>query len=90
MAQLRQDYQEFVDRDAEVVVIGPDNHQAFQAYWRTEALHFVGLADPTHTVARLYGQQSRLLKLGRLPALMVVDKTGRVAYKHHGLSLIHI
>ena len=90
MAQLRQDYQKFVDRDAEVVVVGPDDHQAFQAYWRREDLHFVGLADPTHTVGRRYGQESRLLKLGRLPALMIVNKAGRVVYKHYGSSISDI
>jgi peroxiredoxin Q/BCP len=90
MAQLRQNYQEFVDRDAEVVVVGPDNHQAFQTYWRREELQFVGLADPAHTVGRLYGQQSRLLRLGRLPALMVVDKSGHVVYKHYGSSMSDI
>ena len=90
MAQLRQNYQEFVDRDAEVVVVGPDNHQAFQNYWQREELQFVGLADPTHTVGRLYGQQSRLLRLGRLPALMVVDRSGHVVYKHYGSSMSDI
>jgi peroxiredoxin Q/BCP len=90
MAQLRQDYQKFVDRDAQVVVVGPDSQRAFRDYWRREDLHFVGLADPTHTVGRLYGQESRLLKLGRLPALMVVDKTGRVVYKHYGSSMSDI
>jgi peroxiredoxin Q/BCP len=90
MAQLRQDYQKFVEREAEVVVVGPDNHQAFQSYWRKEDLHFVGLADPTHTVGRLYGQESKLLKLGRLPALMVVDKAGHVVYKHYGSSMSDI
>jgi peroxiredoxin Q/BCP len=90
MAQLRQDYQKFVERDTEIVVVGPDNHEAFQAYWRKEDLQFVGLADPTHTVGRLYGQESRLLKLGRLPALMVVDKSGHVVYKHYGSSMSDI
>jgi peroxiredoxin Q/BCP len=48
---------------------------------------FVGLADPTHRVAKRYGRESRLLKLGRLPALMVVDKAGRVVYRHYGSSM---
>ena len=84
MAQLRQDYQQFVAREAEVVVVGPDSEQAFKDYWRKEALPFVGLADPTHEVARRYGQEVKLLKLGRMPALMILDKAGQVAYKHYG------
>jgi len=55
MAQLRQDYQEFVSREAEVVVVGPDDGTAFQNYWQKEGLRFIGLADPTHKVAGRYG-----------------------------------
>ena len=90
MAQLRQDYQEFVERDAEVVVVGPDSEQAFKDYWQKEELPYVGLADPTHTVAKRYGQEVKLLKLGRMPALMIIDKAGQVAYKHYGGSMSDI
>jgi peroxiredoxin len=90
MAQLRQDYQKFVERDAEIVVVGPDDRRAFRDYWRKEDLPFVGLADPTHAVARRYGQEVKLLKLGRMPALMVVDKGGQVVYTHYGRSMSDI
>ena len=90
MAQLRQDYQKYVDRDAEIVVVGPDGAQAFKDYWRREELPFVGLADPTHTVAKRYGQEVKLLKWGRMPALMVVGKDGQVAHKHYGGSMSDI
>jgi peroxiredoxin Q/BCP len=90
MAQLRQDYQEFVSREAEVVVVGPDDGTAFEDYWRKEDLPFIGLADPTHTVAGRYGQEVKLLKLGRMPALMVLDKTGRARHKHYGSAMSDI
>ena len=90
MAQLRQEYQGFVDRDAQVVVVGPDSGPAFKDYWQKEDLPFVGLADPTHSVAKRYGQEVKLLKLGRMPALMVIDKDGQVAYRHYGDSMSDI
>jgi peroxiredoxin len=90
MAQLRQGYQKFVDRDAEIVVVGPDGEQAFMDYWRKEELPFVGLADSTHTVAKRYGQEVKLLKLGRMPALLVIDKAGQVAYRHYGSAMSDI
>ena len=52
MAQLCQAYQEFMAHDAEVVVVGPDSASAFKDFWQREELPFVGLADPTHTVAQ--------------------------------------
>ena len=90
MAQLRQDHQEFVARDAQVVVIGPDGESAFRDFWQREDIPFVGLADPAHTVARRYGQEVKLLRMGRMPALMVIDKAGQVRYKHYGDAMSDI
>jgi peroxiredoxin len=90
MAQLRQDYAEFVARDAEVVVVAPEKLDAVQKYWQTEHLPFVGLSDPDHRIARLYGQQVKWLKWGRMPALAVIDKRGRVHYRHYGESMSDI
>lgn len=83
MAQLRQDYQQFVQRDAEIVIVGPEDRKAFTSYWQKEQIPFVGLPDPDHTVASRYGQEVKLLKFGRMPALMVVDKQGQVRYQHY-------
>jgi len=90
MAQLRRDYEQFMARDAEVVVIGPEDQKAFQEYWHKESLPFVGLADPTHAVADRYGQEVSLLKLGRMPALMVIDKAGEVRFQHHAGAMFDI
>src|SRR4030042_3049681 len=90
MAHVRQDYQQFVARDTEVVVIGPEDQKAFQDYWQKESLPFVGLADPAHTVANRYGQEGSLLKLGRMPALMVIDKAGEVRFQHHAGAMFDI
>jgi peroxiredoxin len=87
MAQLRQDYDAFVARGAEVIVVGPDDQDAFRAYWEREHLPFIGLANPDLGVLNLYKQQVRLLKFGRLPALVVIDKQGRITYQHYGSSM---
>ena len=90
MAQLRQDYAEFAKREAVILVIGPENPKAFRKYWAKEALPFIGLPDPKHRVARLYGQQVRWLKLGRMPALFVISKQGWLHYRHYGGSMSDI
>ena len=90
MAQLRRDYDRFVERDAEIIVIGPENKEAFANYWQKEKLPFVGLPDPKHTVLKLYGQEIKLFKLGRMPAQVVVDKTGQARYVHYGHSMSDI
>ena len=90
MAQLRQEYERFVEREAEIIVIGPEGQQAFADYWRKEDLPFVGLPDPKHTVLKLYGQEINLFKLGRMPAQVVVDKASQARYVHYGHSMSDI
>jgi len=90
MAQLRQDYEEFVRRQAQVVVVGPDDAEAFEAYWRQHDLPFVGLPDPKASVLKLYGQEVNLFKLGRMPAQVIVDKAGMARFVHYGHTMSDI
>jgi len=90
MAQLRQDFAKFAERDAEIIVVGPEKAKAFRDYWQKEQLNFVGLPDPKHTVLKRYGQEVKLFKLGRMPAQVIVDKQGQARYVHYGHSMSDI
>lgn len=90
MAQLRQDYQEFVDRKTEIVVAGPENAEAFKNYFEKNDLPFVGLPDPKASVLKLYGQEVNIFKLGHMPAQVVVDQQGVARFVHYGHSMSDI
>ena len=90
MARLCQDYKEFVKRDAEVIAIGPEDAETFAAYWRKENMLFPGLPDPKHAIANFYSQKVNPLKLGRLPAMVIIDKKGMIRYQHYGDSMSDI
>jgi peroxiredoxin len=90
MAQLRQDYEKFVKLDTEILVIGPENPYRFIAYWEANNLPFVGLPDPDHHVLKLYGQEVNLFKLGRMPAQVMVNKSGFARFVHYGKSMSDI
>ena len=90
MAQLRQDYDQFVSRDVVVVVVGPEDANGFAAYWQKEALPFIGLPDPTASVLKMYGQEVNLFKLGRMPAQVLIDKAGVARFVHYGHSMSDI
>ena len=90
MAQLRRDYQEFVKRNAEVIAIGPEDAKAFAKWWHDNEMPFIGLPDPDHSVSKRFGQEVKLLKLGRLPAQLVIDKKGLIRYNHYGNSMSDI
>ncbi len=90
MARLRQDYPEFVKRQTQVIVIGPEDAKAFETYWCAYDLPFVGLPDPKTSVLKLYGQEVNLFKLGRMPAQLIVDKDGQARFVHYGHSMSDI
>ncbi len=81
---------EFVKRQAQVLVVGPEDARAFEAYWREHDLPFIGLPDPKASVLKLYGQEVNLFKLGRMPAQVIVDKAGMARFVHYGHSMSDI
>jgi peroxiredoxin Q/BCP len=87
MAQLRQDSAEFEKRSTAIIIIGPENSQAFQRFFEQNDLHFYGLPDPGHSVLKLYGQEVNLFKLGRMPAQVLVDQRGIARFVHYGHAM---
>jgi peroxiredoxin len=90
MAQLRQEYQEFVNRGAEVIAIGPEDAKTFTDWWHEHTMPFIGLPDPDHSVSKLYGQEVKIFKLGRMPAQLIIDRKGVIRYKHYGNAMSDI
>jgi peroxiredoxin Q/BCP len=90
MAQLRQDYLEFEKRQTQVIVVGPEDAKAFEAYWHQNDLPFIGLPDQQASVLKLYGQEVNLFKLGRMPAQVIVDTEGLVRFVHYGHAMSDI
>lgn len=90
MEQLRRDYHQFVEQNAEVVVVGPDKQDAFVRCWKMYDIPFVGLSDPGHTVSGIYEQEVNWMKLGRMPAIFLVDLAGNIRYAHYGDSMADI
>jgi peroxiredoxin Q/BCP len=87
MAQLRQDTDRFTERDAAILIIGPEDARKFATYFSKNKLPFIGLPDPKHQVLKKYGQEVNLFKLGRMPAQVLVDKAGIARFVHYGNSM---
>jgi peroxiredoxin len=90
LARLRDDYQRFIGRNAEILAVGPNSPIAFEQYWENERMPFVGLPDPDHAVARMYRQEVNLFKMGRMPLSCVIDTRGYVRFAHYGASMSDI
>jgi peroxiredoxin Q/BCP len=78
MEQLLQDYQKYAESNTEVIVIGPESAEEFAKWWQEHKMPFIGIADPNHSIAKLFGQEIRLFYGGRLPAMVVIDKDFKI------------
>jgi len=87
---LCRQYQDFTELDTEIIVVGSEKADAFQKFWLEKELPFIGLPDPEHMIQREYGQEVKPLKLGRMPAQVLVDRSGMIRYAHYGNSMSDI
>ena len=87
MAQLRQDYPLFIAREAEILVVNPESAAETTKFAESLGLTFPMLVDPDHAIANRYGQEVNLLKLGRMPAMVVLDREGVVRFEHHAFGM---
>ena len=87
---MRDGYDEFTARNAEVLAIGPDTLERFVTYWEENKLPFPGLPDPAGRVSKTYKQEINLFKLGRMPLNTIVDRKGFIRYIHYGYSMSDI
>jgi peroxiredoxin Q/BCP len=90
LSQLRQDYATFLQKNSDIVVIGPETAEKFKNYWTEHDLPYIGLPDPKHEVLQLYGQQIKIFKFGRMPAQVMIDRNGIARYIHYGSSMSDI
>jgi peroxiredoxin len=90
MAQLHHEHQQFVNRNTEIIAIGPESAEAFKKWWDEHQMPFTGIADPEHIIAKMFGQQVKLFKLGRMPATLLIDKGGLIRYTRLGESMADI
>jgi peroxiredoxin Q/BCP len=87
---MKNDFNEFVSRKAIIAVVAPHDADDVAEYWKREGLPMIGIPDKDGKLAGLYGQEWKLFKLGRMPALFVIESNGVVAYTQYGKSMSDI
>ncbi len=87
---MKQDFREFTSRNTTIVVVAPHSAEKVAKFWKEEDLPMIGVPDEEGKLAGLYGQEWKLLKLGRMPALFVVDRKGALAFAQYGKSMSDI
>jgi len=81
---LRDRYEEFDKRGAQVLAIAPDTLENARNFLQEHAIPFPCLPDPDRTVFRQYDVKSAMISLGQRPGLFIIDKEGVVRYAYLG------
>ena len=71
-------------------MVGPEDAAAFAKHFDAYDLPFVGIPDPEFRILDLYGQQVKFMRLGRMPAQVMIDSEGIVRYAHYASSMSDI
>ena len=87
---MRDEFEKYVKLNIEILVLGPDSPKSFKDFWKRKSMPFIGLPDPSHKVLNLYGQELKILKLGRMPAQVLIDQSGLLKYVYYGKSMADI
>jgi len=87
---MKEDFKEFTSRNATIIVAAPHSAEQVAEYWKKEELPMIGVPDKDDNLANLYGQEWKLLKLGRMPALFIIDRQGSLAFAQYGKSMSDI
>jgi peroxiredoxin len=67
-------------------------HTCFKvkAYWEKENIPFTGIPDPDGKIGKLYGQEWNLIKLGRMPAMFIIDQKNAIAFAQYAKNMADI
>ncbi len=87
MVQLYQDRDKFEENKIKVVVICPENMEGITKFVSKNRVSFDLVSDENHILADKYGQKVVLMKLGRMPAQIVLDKNEDIIFKHYSNSM---
>lgn len=90
MVQLHQDIAKFNKANIQVVVICPEDTDKIEKFIAGQPLDFTLIADPKHQLADQYNQQVKLLKLGRMPAQILIDQNHQYLLEHHAKNMADI
>lgn len=87
---MRDDHEKYLSRGARIVAVARHGSEDVKRYWSENRLPFMGVPDPDGRLGDLYRQQWKLLKLGLMPALFVVDRNRKIACACYSVSMSDI
>ena len=85
--KLGKDFEKFNELDAVLYAILPDNLENAQKFESEFAKTYPIYYDDKKKVNKMLKQEVKPLKLGRMPALLIIDKQGIIKYAYYSDSM---
>lgn len=89
-AHLRKDYEKFGEMETVLYPILADSENNAKKLEQKYARKYPIFYDPSKKVPKMLNQEVKLLKLGRMPGLLIIDKEGIIQYAYYGDSMSDI
>ncbi len=87
MMQLHHDIDKFEKKKIKIVAICPEKLSSVEKFFNENKLSFDLISDPNHMLADRYNQQVKILKLGRMPAQIILKENSEIELKHFANSM---
>jgi peroxiredoxin Q/BCP len=87
---MRDNHDRFTAAKTRIVAVARHDSQKVADYFTKEKLPFPGVADPDARLGDLFGQERKILKLGLMPATLVIDRDRVVRYARYGNGMSDI
>ena len=91
VARLAKNYEKFQQLDTEIYpILVAKERVAQKMETRLAKDKFPIYFDPDKEVVNMLNQENIMAKLGRMPAMLIIDKKGIIKYAHYGNSMSDI
>jgi peroxiredoxin Q/BCP len=84
---LSDNIERFQDFNTKLYAILPDNAESAKNFEASFAKKFPIYYDPKKKVNKMLKQEVKPFKLGRMPALIIIDKNGIIKYAYYSDSM---
>ncbi|MFX1375788.1 MAG: peroxiredoxin family protein [Promethearchaeota archaeon] len=84
---LSTDYEKIHDKSTEIVAILPDKLENAKQFELNFVKNFPLYYDKNKEVNKLLKQEVKFLKMGRMPAILIIDTQGIIRYAYYGDSM---
>ena len=84
---MRNDYEKFKELNAVIYAILPDKLENAQNFESEYAKEYPIYYDAKKKVNKMLKQEVKPLKLGRMPALLIIDKQAIIRYAYYSDSM---